>query len=108
MDNREWYCDTPEEAAQMSLLALMSGISELCWCAGWMMGNENACWRAAESGDAMEYGQQEITRRQSQLLKLLSDECGGWWRWGDTREEFIRLDKWRETYSKTPGTLVDG
>ena len=48
-----------------ALAALMAAISEDCWCAGWMGGNEYALWKA-KPGTA--YGQGEITERQSRLL----------------------------------------
>lgn len=90
-------CDDPAEGAGLGLLALMAGISEECWCAGWMMDNEFACWKAAESGIAQNYGQSIITVRQAQLLRLLSLESGGWWIWdGGAKPKFIRLDKWFE------------
>jgi hypothetical protein len=73
-------CDDAAEGAALGLLGLMTGISEECWCAGWMEGLEFSLWGAS---GGMRYGQGIITERESQLLKLLSEECDGWWRWAD-------------------------
>ena len=90
-------CDDPAEGARLGLLALMAGISEECWCAGWMMDNEFTCWKSVKSGYPQSNGQSVITARQALLLKLLSDEAGGWWIWdGGARPKFISLDKWSE------------
>ena len=98
MNYRELLCDCPEDGAKLGLLALMAGISEECWCSGWMMENEFACWQAAAAGRAQNYGQNVITVRQAKLLKLLSDEAGGWWIW-DHKPRFVRLDEWLESLS---------
>ena len=91
--NVDLMCDSPKEGAEFGLLALMAGISEECWRAGWMDRNEFACWKAAETGLAQDYGLNGITARQAQLLKLLSEEAGGWWVF-DNGLKFIRLDEW--------------
>ena len=36
MEYHDLLCDCPEDGAKLGLLALMAGISEECWCAGWM------------------------------------------------------------------------
>ena len=95
MEYHDLLCDCPEDGAKLGLLALMAGISEQCWCAGWMADNEFACWKAAVFGHAQNYGQDVITIRQVQLLKLLSDEAAGWWIW-DGGPKFVSLDKWGE------------
>jgi hypothetical protein len=84
------YCDLASEGAQLGLFALMAGISEECWCAGWMSGNEFALWKVKPD---TQYGQGVITERQARLLELLSEECDGWWMWEDgpkfvSREKF--------------------
>ena len=98
MNYHDLLCDCPEDGAKLGLLALMAGISEECWCAGWMADNEFSCWQAAATGRAQNYGQNVITVRQAKLLKLLSDEAGGWWIW-DKKPKFVRLDKWLEILS---------
>lgn len=89
------YSDThgagcPVEAAMMGLYAIMSGISEECWCAGWLNGNEAALWPPR----AMRYGQGEVTERQAMLLRLLSEEAGGWWGWNDDGPVFMSMPEW--------------
>jgi len=87
------FCDTAEEGAALGLLGLMTGISEENWCAGWMTGLEFSLWEA-RAGERC-YGMGVISERQSQLLKLLSEECGGWWRWDDERGvTFVRTADW--------------
>lgn len=74
------FTDTAQEGARLGLLALMTGISEECWCAGWIIGLEYGCYEAA-NGRRIEFGQGEITPNQRALLALLSAEAGGWWVW---------------------------
>lgn len=88
------FADDAMEGAAWGLLALMSGISEEYWCAGWMSGNELSLWRARQKGP-MRYGQGYITQRQCDLLRLLSEEAGGWWAWSDdTGSAFVPLEEW--------------
>jgi hypothetical protein len=85
-------CDTTDEAASVGLLALMTGMSEEFWCAGWMMGMEYSLWRVTVG---QPFGQGIITERQATLLRLLSEECDGWWMWvDDDGPAFIRTEQW--------------
>ena len=88
-------CEDTAEGAALGLLGLMSGISEEFWCAGWLIGLEFDLWNAAANA---KYGQGAITERQVTLLRLLSEECDGWWHWRDGADnpEFVRLNEWRE------------
>lgn len=83
-------------AAALGLHALMSGLSEEFWCATWLTGLEHSLWQAREGGSPR-FGLGELTERQVALLRLLSEECDGWWHWpaGAAEPEFVRLDKWR-------------
>ena len=93
---RHVMCDQADEGAAVGLLALMSGLSEEHWCAGWINGNEFSLWNAANGCAASpNYGQGVITERQAQLLRVLHDEAGGWWIYDDG-PQFIPSDKWRE------------
>ena len=90
------HAGLPEEGAQIGLYALMAGISEFCWCAGWMSGLEFDLWDAVEKG-GKPYGQECVTERQARLLRDLADECDGWWvRTVDHEPAFIHLDEWRQ------------
>lgn len=85
-------CASVEEAGALSLLAWITGISEDCWCAGWLTGIEFDLWRAiSEPG-----GSSFIAERQRMVLRLLSEECGGWWTWreGGAAPEFLPLETW--------------
>lgn len=92
-------CGAADEGAALGLLGLMTGISEEFWCAGWMSGLEFSLWGVPAG---MRYGQGNITERQSQLLKLLSDECDGWWWWNDGAK-FIRKADWLERFHQQAG-----
>jgi hypothetical protein len=92
---------TPGEAAAQGLLALMGGISERFMCASWLTNLEYALWECRESGQSAQFP--EITQRQCALLRLLSDECDGWWMYSlyqpesdDPPVEFVSLDTWRK------------
>jgi hypothetical protein len=91
---------------QCRLYALMSDISEDCYCAGWMSGNEYRLWRAvADPSDDLGYGMQTIDRSNVRALQHLSDRAGGWIYWHDDDWEpglpsshwgprCMSLDKW--------------
>jgi hypothetical protein len=86
-------CDTTAEGAALGLLALMTGISEECWCAGWLQGLEFKLWNIQANSA---YGRGTITERQAVLLRLLSQESEGWWHWKDGAEnpQFVSLAEW--------------
>lgn len=92
------FCDQSDEGAALGLLGLMTGLSEEHWCSGWMSGLEFSLWEA-KAGDR--FGQGVITERQATLLRLLSEECDGWWYWvRDSGPRFARLSEWREMVAK--------
>lgn len=89
---------------QQELYDLMSDISEDCYCAGWMMGNEYAIWGALTDGDRR-YGMSEMDAGQLEKCRILSDELGGWIVWVDDEQDpdlpveewgprFIPMDRW--------------
>jgi hypothetical protein len=91
-DTSSISCDDRQEAAALGPLALMTGISEEFWCAGWMAGLEDALWRVQPG---TKWGQGTISERQALLLRLLSEECDGWWRWEDNAGPvFVKLADW--------------
>ena len=88
------FCEDAAEGARWGLLALMTGISQEAWCAGWMTGLENELWRAA-TGLPGPYGRGVVTQRQADLLRLLSDEADGWWVYdADRGPTFLPIDEW--------------
>lgn len=87
------FCDLAEEGAALGLLGLMTGMSEENWCAGWMVGMEYSLWGCA-AGDG--FGMNAITERQAALLRLLAEECDGWWIYvKGVGPKFVRLEWWR-------------
>ena len=83
------------DAARIGLSALMCGISEDCWCAGWLTSLSMDLWEFRQRGGGHHYGQGEVTERQAQLLRLLSEEAGGWFRWDDKEGvTFVGMDQW--------------
>ena len=88
------------DAARYGLLMLMTGISEEAWCAGWMSGLEHSLWQAKAG---QRYGMITLTERQASLLKLLSDEAGGWWMWDDGKggATFMFEEEWKSIAVKT-------
>lgn len=98
----EIRCGDATEGAALGLLALMTGISEEFWCAGWMMGLEYSLWRV-EAGTR--YGQGGISERQATLLRLLSEECDGWWMWVEHDGPcFIRTEQWLKMLHPSPAS----
>ena len=95
--------DDAAGGAALGLLGLMTGLSEENWCAGWMSGLEYSLWRIRECEEhpvpdsVAGMGMGRVTDRQRDLLRLLSDECGGWWVSAeeDYSIRFVPLDDWR-------------
>ena len=100
-------------AQQRQLFELMSDISEECYCAGWMMGNEYTLWRMVSDPVASrDYGLSVVTDEQIAELKRLSDAVGGWIYWHDDfiaptipvnewGERFIAMPEWLAMYERT-------
>lgn len=61
------FCGDGSEGARWGLLALMTGLSEACWVAGWMDGLEVALWRLADLG-ALDPGRRPRSRVHRQAL----------------------------------------
>lgn len=97
------FCEDAAEGARWGLLALMTGLSEACWCAGWMDGLETALWRLAAEGGG-KYGMGEVTPRQAMLLDVLAAEAGGWWAWPDGFDDgpvFVAAEAWEKMRGAT-------
>lgn len=69
-------------ADEHKLYELMSEISEDCYFAGWMHGNEFALWDARNTG-RLEYGLTKIDRDLLSKVAALSVRCGRWIIWRD-------------------------
>jgi hypothetical protein len=91
-----------EQASAAGLLALMQGLSEAHYCAGWSSSTEFDLWNA-EAGHR--YGMGQLSEREALLLRELSLACDGWWMWNEQdpvgpvflkRAEFQKLyDGWK-------------
>ena len=86
---------------QRALYALMSEISEDCYCAGWMMGTEYTLWEIiSEFGAKRNWGQGEVQQWQIDDLHAISVEIGGWIRWRDDHEEpGLHHDEWGPVFT---------
>jgi hypothetical protein len=91
-----------EEAFHTALPGLMSELSEEHWCAGWLTGLEFSLWAMVKGDATTVFGMGQITERQLQLLKLLSEETGVWWHWPDDGDgpEPISLEEWEPLYAE--------
>lgn len=76
---------------ERKLYELMSDISEDCWCAGWMHGNEFALWDAITTGD-LNYGMGEIDRVDLAQVAALAVGCGRWIIWRDDDDGLDKND----------------
>lgn len=86
-----------DEAKDLELL--MSDISEVAYCAGWMNKLEYDLWRITLQG-SQPYGQTIISPQEISRLKKLSARCGGWIRFDDKfGETFVTFDEWEVLYS---------
>lgn len=87
---------TPCDVAANALAALMSSLSEDLWCAGWLAGTEQRLWQMVQGGPR-EWGMGEVTHRQVDLLRLLSEEAEGWIIYGTNGPHFVPIDQWKAT-----------
>ncbi|HEY8878261.1 MAG TPA: hypothetical protein VIN03_11895 [Roseateles sp.] len=97
---------------QEALYRLMSEISESCYCAGWLTGNEYTLWEmVADPNAERRYGMDEVSERDIQTMREISTEIGGWVRWHDDEDEpglpssewgirFIAMPDWLRLYDK--------
>lgn len=68
--------------SQWDLYDRMSAISEDCFCAGWIIGNEYDIWHALQQGDPSPL-HRRMSPRLLRLCQALSVEAGGWIYWVD-------------------------
>jgi hypothetical protein len=80
---------------QAKLYQLMSDISEDCWFAGWMMGNEYAIWECMHSGD-LRYGFTEMDDALLNQVRELGKQLQGWIVWDDASGDvaFVNVTEW--------------
>jgi len=91
---------------QRQLYELMSEISEECWCAGWINGNEYAIWEAMQNG-CYQFGMRIIDKDLLGKVRELSGRIGGWIIWYDDEDDpqlcpkdwgprFVKIENWHE------------
>lgn len=90
--------------AQRELYDLMSDISEDCYFAGWLMGNEYNIWDALQDGD-LSYGLGVMDAASLERCRELSAELNGWIIWADDETDkgmpveewgprFVHMESW--------------
>lgn len=86
---------------QRALYQLMSDISEECYCAGWMSGNEYTLWRmVSDQTEERRYGMHEVEAEQIDDMRAISAEIGGWIRWRDDDEDKdLASDEWGPVFT---------
>lgn len=97
--------------AATSLAALMSALSEQHFAATWLNSLEYDLWACLVNGPTERF---PITERQQKLMRLLVEECNGWWMYPvddpDAVLTFVTLDEWQrhiETVWVHPGGFVE-
>ena len=81
---------------QSQLADYMSKISEKCYTASWMQGLEYALWNAVINGERA-YGQDFITKKNCETLRILSEACDSWIYFDESSEETaISLSLWKK------------
>jgi hypothetical protein len=98
----------PVQDAAIRLKELMSGLSERCWSAGWLIGCEHSLWAFSQHGPGS-WGQNEVTEADVERLRDLSAACDGWWYWPDDSCDlpisavspvFIALAEWKKKVAR--------
>ena len=104
---------------QSKLFQLMSDISEWCYCAGWMHGNEYVLWEMVSDPNASRrYGQDIVDEEDIDALRVFSSDIKGWIRWRDDEEDstlpaeewgpaFTPMEEWLEMYARWAGASSD-
>ncbi|PAC31090.1 hypothetical protein [Flectobacillus sp. BAB-3569] len=81
---------------QRELAYYMSEISEKCYAASWMQGLEYALWNAVINGEQA-YGQDFISKKNCETLRILSEACDSWIYFDESSEETaISLSLWKK------------
>jgi len=91
------------EARQL-LLHEMREWSEECFSALWMRDLEFDLWNIVVNEGGI-YGSHMLDLADANELYELAIDADGWWRWGETDEEFVGLDAWRNIYSNRMNSI---
>lgn len=87
-------------AEHRPLFELMSSVSEALWCASWCGGCEYDIWLAITDPAENDFGIVGIGASTVVELRALSDQLGGWIRWGslDRGPSFVPMAEWLTGY----------
>lgn len=93
------------EDAALLLESFMSEISELHYCAGWLIGLEFSLWSIMTTYHR-EFGLGPVSEANVARLRELHERAGGWWHWVDvpgnvmdSGEQFIPTAAWEAIYA---------
>jgi hypothetical protein len=83
------------------LFRRMSDISEDCYAAQWLIGNEYSLWQMLQ-GASSSYGTCDVSAEELEELRLLSEMANGWiWTGGAGNyiPQLVSLKEWAELMS---------
>ena len=86
-----------DAVAAAALAALISEISEECWCAGWLIDCEHSLWSMAqEPASDHQWGIGTVEAKDLVKLRALAIRCGGWVTWDEdyVGERWIAQAEW--------------
>lgn len=121
MDGHTAYIDASSDlrrSAAVALATTMQTLSQDTYFASWAVNAEYTLWRLRENGANDDDKELGITDRHCMILKLLSEECDGWWMYPidengkhvDTPLTFVTLEAWCEHVNQFrgyPGGFAD-
>lgn len=100
-----------DPAAAIHLAALMSGISEDYYCAGWLIGLEVTLWGMLQGADRR-FGMDMVTEEEIAAVRSLHEQCGGWIVWRErgmdprdqteSGEMFVTTEEWMQIVKDGP------
>lgn len=113
------YAEAPPAAR--ALAEGISGLSERCWCAEWLIDCEFFLWGLvdAPADEPAEWGDGFISPEEVGELRALAAECNGWVMWKDSLEEdptkaflesgpyYVPMSEWLPYYRSYMQTQIE-
>ena len=84
------------------LFRRMSDISEDCYAAAWLIGNEYSLWQMLQ-GASPNYGMCEVSGEELEELRVLSEKANGWiWTDGEGsyNPRLVSFEEWNHLVAK--------
>ena len=84
------------------LFRRMSDISEDCYAAAWLIGNEYSLWQILQRRGTR-YGQCDVTAEELEELRLLSEKANGWiWTGGEGayQPRLVSFEEWENLFDQ--------